>query len=294
VIRSTHIAALVLLLASTNALGAVELTQPDGSVLTLPGPAESIITLSPHLTELAFAAGAGSRVIATVEYSEFPSAARSIPRIGDAFRLDMEKILTLRPDLVVAWQSGNPATAIDRLQSLGIATWLVEIRRPEEIALALEEFGQASGNNAAGRQAADQVRAHLRQIEARYSGLDPVSYFYQVAVNPLYTINGDHLISRSLELCQGLNIFGEARGLAPMVSRESVILANPQALLAPMLPGQQDPLLGWHDWPGMRAVAGEALFLLPADEISRATPRMLDAVAMACDMLNQLRTGDSP
>lgn len=277
---------------SLSLWAAVELPQADGSTLTLPQPARTLITLAPHLTELVFAAGAGEQVIATVEYSEYPAAAASIARIGDAFRLDLERILTFKPDLVIAWQSGNPQPAIARLQSLGIPVWTIEIRHPEQIAATLEWLGQATGNVESAHLAARQVRRQLETLSSRYAGLAPVSYFYQVAGNPLYTINGQHLISGSLQLCGGVNIFQHESSLAPQVSYEAVIAADPQVVLAPATPMQDDPLADWRDWPRMRAVSMGALFLLPADEISRATPRMLDAVATACRLLNQVRNND--
>jgi len=268
---------------------AVQLPQADGSQLSLPRPARTLITLAPNLTELAFAAGAGKQVIATVEYSEYPPQAGSIPRIGDAFRLDLERILSLKPDLVLAWQSGNPRQAVERLRSLGIPTWTIEIRRPEQIASTLEWIGTATGNPTSAHLAAEQTRDKLKTLSKLYAGLEPVSYFYQVASNPLYTINGEHLIARSLALCGGINIFQHQTGLAPQVSREAVIAADPQALLAPAEPGQGDPLTRWGDWPRMQAISHRATYLLPADEISRASPRMLDAVTAACRFLNELR-----
>jgi iron complex transport system substrate-binding protein len=146
-------------LISTPLFAAVELRQADESRLILPGPAETIITLAPHLTELVFAAGAGSKIIATVEYSDFPAAAVDIPRVGDAFRLDLERIFTLKPGLVIAWQSGNPQAAVAYLQSLGIPTWTIEIRRPEDVATVLE--ARASGSEQA-REAAKRTRLRLQ------------------------------------------------------------------------------------------------------------------------------------
>jgi len=268
---------------------AVELPQADGSVLRLPHPVRTLITLSPHLTELAFAAGAGDRILATVEFSEYPAAASALPRIGDAFRLDLERILTLKPDLIVAWQSGNPRAAVASLESLGLRVWTVEIRKPDEIATTLEWFGRAVGTSAQADATALAIREALRDLEHEYAGLEPVSYFYQVAAHPLYTINGEHLISQALALCGGANVFDATPGLAPQVSHEAVLAGDPQALLAPVIDGEDDPLANWHQWTGLRAVQSNALFLLPADEISRATPRMLDAVGTACRLLHPLR-----
>jgi len=267
----------------------IVLQQADDTRLILQQSAKTVITLSPHLTELVFAAGVGDRIIATVEYSEFPDAAADIPRIGDAFRLDLEQILTLKPDLVIAWQSGNPQQAISRLQSLGIDVWTVEIRFPEQIASTLEQIGLATGSMQTARLAANQTRQKLETLSTQYADLAPVSYFYQVASHPLYTINGQHLIAQGLALCGGANIFEDNSTLAPQVAHEFVIAADPQVLLAPAESQQENPLADWLEWQGMQAVSNGAMFLIPADEISRATPRMLDAVATACSLLNGLR-----
>jgi len=279
--------ALAVLFFEVNANAEIELPQADGSSLVIPQAASSIITLAPNLTELAFAAGAGEQVIATVEYSEFPQAASALPRVGDAFRLDLERILALKPDLVVAWQSGNPQQAIARLQALGIPTWIVEIRRPEDIATTLEWFGLASGHEDEARKAAAQAQHKLEELSDNFSGLPPVSYFYQVAAHPLFTLNGEHLIAQSFALCGGVNVFQNESALAPQVSTESVIAANPDVLLAPALPGQPDPLQDWRAWSQMTAVRNGRLYTLFADEISRATPRMLDAVSTGCRLMHQ-------
>lgn len=272
----------------------VHLRQADGAELVLAAPAETLITLAPNLTELAFAAGAGEKIIATVEYSEFPAPAARIPRIGDAFRLDLERILTLQPDLVIAWHSGTPRVAVAYLESLGITTWSVEIRSPEEMAGVLEDMGRAIGDTGTARTAADAVRTRAGKLVEDYADQPAIRYFYQVAENPLYTISGEHLISRSFALCGASNVFAEAGGLAPTVTREAVMAADPQVLLAPTEPDGHDPLASWRDWPGMQAVGSGAMFLLPADAISQATPRLLEAVAHGCEMMHRQDGGQVP
>lgn len=267
----------------------IQLTQADGEKLQMEQVAARIITLSPHLTELVFAAGAGDALLATVEYSEFPAAATSIPRVGDAFRLDIERIVALNPDLVIAWDSGNPKAAVQQLQRLGLAVWSVEIREPGEIASVLQEIGRAAGTSSQADEAASEMRKRLRQLHDRYRGAETLDYFYQVDSRPLYTINGKHLISQGLALCGGRNIFAGQPGLAFQVGHESVITANPDAFFAPYLADAADPLSNWREWPELEAVRSDALFLLPADEISRATPRWLDSLELACTLLHGLR-----
>jgi iron complex transport system substrate-binding protein len=265
---------------------AIQLTQADGSIVELESPARTVVTLSPHLAELAFAAGAGDRLVATVEYSGYPEAALGIPRVGDAFRVDVERIVALHPDLVIAWDSGNPRLAVEQIRSLGLAVWSVEIRELDEIPETLEAMGQATGEQAIARRAAASFREREASLAERFRGVGQISYFYQVAEKPLFTINGEHLISKGLKLCNARNIFEDEAGLAFQVAHESVIVANPNALLAPWLEGEGDPLEGWRAWPRMTAVANDALYLLNADKISRATPRILDSLETACEKLH--------
>jgi iron complex transport system substrate-binding protein len=266
----------------------VLLPQADGSTLVLPQPAGEIVTLSPHLAELVFAAGAGSHLVATVEYSDFPQEVTAVPRVGDAFRIDVERIVSLKPGLVIAWDSGNPRQAVEQLRSLGIPVWSLEIREPDEIAGTLIKIGEASGRTETAEAAAFEFRQKLESLAARYASRPETRYFYQVAERPLFTINDDHLIARGLRLCGGRNIFADEAGLAFQVSYESVIVANPDVLFAPNQESAENPLQTWLEWPGMKAVQSGALLLLPADEISRATPRWLDAIEIACRLIDDL------
>jgi len=269
----------------------IRLEQADGSLLVLAAPVSRVVTLSPHLTELVFAAGAGHRLVATVEYSEYPDAAAEIPRVGDAFRLDIEQIVSLHPDLVIAWDSGNPRQAISEIVSLGIPVWSVEIREPGEVAEVIRAIGDASGQTQTAGMAAANFQRRLNKLTRQYTSRQALDYFYQVDEKPLYTINGQHLISKALSLCGGHNIFHGLPGLAFQVTHESVIVADPVAMFAPAQDGEPNPLAIWKDWPGMQAVNRNALFALPADKISQATPRLLDALEIACSLLDDLREG---
>jgi len=269
------------------AAATITLPQAEGAPLSIERPAERIITLAPNLTELAFAAGAGEALVATVEYSDFPPAASDLPRIGDAFRFDLESIVALRPDLVIAWSSGNPAAALARLESLGLRVWRTEIRQPDDIARLLDWMASATGR--APPAAARQAREKLARLREAHAGKAPVSYFYQVSERPLFTLNGQHLVSQGLAICGGRNVFAGQPVLAPQISREAVLLADPQVLIAPAVPGEPDPLAHWRAWPRMQAVRAGEFIHLHADEISRATGRALDSIASACEAFDDVR-----
>jgi iron complex transport system substrate-binding protein len=290
-ITTIVIASLVFLAAGVprDANATIDLPQANGETLSLSAPATRIITLAPNLAELVFAAGAGDHLQAVVEYSDFPAAVLQIPRIGDAFRIDLERIIELQPDLVIAWKTGNPQAALQKLEKLGINVWQMEITRPEEIADAVEIISLAAGTQAHGQAVAQQLRNKLSALSKENAGKTPVAFFYQIAPRPLYTVNGRHIISRSMEICGGQNVFADLQALAPQVSRESVILANPQVMIAPEITGEPPALNVWEDWPHLQAVQNRAMLYLPADDISRAAPRLLDGIELACKLLDEVR-----
>jgi iron complex transport system substrate-binding protein len=280
---------LLVLPATPMVLADLSLPQADGGSLALAAPAKRIITLAPNLTELVFAAGAGDRLVAVVEYSNYPPEARQIPRVGDAFRVDLERIAELEPDLVIAWKSGNPQAALQKLTQLDISVWQIEITRPQEIPAAVENISRAAGSETIGRPAARQMRQRLKTLKHRNADKTPVDYFYQVAARPLYTVSGNHIISRSLEICGGVNVFSELPALAPQVTVESVIVVNPQAMIAPDTKGEIPALASWSGWPRLQATQNNNFIYLPADEISQATPRLLDSMELACELLDRVR-----
>ncbi len=279
------LASLALLLgpALAHAPEAVDLSQFDGTTLVLDDPAQRIVTLAPHLAELTYLAGAGDRLVATVAYSDYPEAAAGLPRIGDAFRFDLERLVAFEPDLVLAWDSGNPDAALATMDRLGLAVWRTEIRTVDDMAVLLEELGKATALPTS--PVAAEVRSRWTSLQSRHTGQRPLRYFYQVAERPLYTINGEHLISQGLSACGGVNVFDHLPTLAPQIGREAVIEADPELLLAGSLGPEGDPLAGWRDWPRLTAVQRDAFILLPADLINRPTPRMLDALETACDRM---------
>jgi len=271
----------------------ISLPQANGETLVLPGPAQRIITLAPNLAEILFAAGAGERLKAVVEYSNFPEQVLDIQRVGDAFRIDLERIVALEPDLVIAWSSGNPQSALKKLEQLGIKVWQIEITRPEQIAEAVENMSIATGMENVGKAEAKRLISELERLKSNNLNKAPVRYFYQVASHPLYTINGQHIISRGLELCGGQNVFSSLPALAPQVSHESVILADPKVLISAQDREKQRALEIWNDWPHLQAVAHGNIFYLPADQISQATPRFLDSIALACRFLDDVRSTET-
>ncbi len=268
---------------------AVIVVQDDtGRRVSVARPAQRVVSLAPHVTELLFAAGAGALIVGTPEYSDYPEDATRIPRVGNASGLDLERITALRPDLIVAWQSGNPSWVLDRILQSNTTIFLSEPRKIEDIASNIERIGLLTGNAEVASQASQRFRARYHSLRSIYAQRSPVTVFYQVWSEPLMTINGAHLISAVIRLCGGVNVFADLPILVPRVGVEAVLQAQPQAIIAA---GARDSqaLAGWRKWPQLQAVRKGNLFLIPYDEIARHTPRVLDGAEHLCTALDQAR-----
>jgi iron complex transport system substrate-binding protein len=257
-------------------------------VSAAPAAAEvRIVSLAPHVTELVYAAGAGSALVGASEYSDYPPAAKDLPRIGDAFRLDYEGIVSLRPDFAIAWASGTPAASIARLEALGVRVVTLRVQTLDDISSALVQLGELAGSADVARAAADGLREGFAALRQRYADRSPVRVFVQLDDQPLFTVTGRHLISEMVTLCGGRNVFAGLPGLAPAVDLEAVIGADPEAIL--YLGTNPDPARHWSGWPNLAAVRLGGIRRLSPDLVSRATPRALDGAREVCEAIEQTR-----
>ena len=281
------------LLPAAGPASALRVTDDRGLILELPGPARRIVTLAPHLTELMYAAGAGDRLVGTVAYSDFPVAAQRVPRVGDARALDLERLVALQPDLVVVWLGGTPQPQLDVLAGLGLRLYYQAPRNLAHIAETLERFGVLAGTAEVAQPAAARFRARLAALAEPHRGQRAVSVFHQVWDRPLMTVGGAHPISEVIALCGGRNVFAGLGALAPVVSIEAVLEADPEVIGSAGDSGPREAGLGaWLDWPRLRAVAGGQLYVIPPDLISQAVPRVLDGAEQMCAALDRARARD--
>ncbi len=285
--RACAAAAVVAALCSTGpARSAVSAVDDSGHRITLPAPATRIVSLAPHTTELLFAAGAGTRLVGVSAYSDFPADAARLPSIGDATRADLERIIALKPDLIVAWTSGNHPAQLERLRALGFAVFDSEPRQFDDIATTLERLGTLAGSDQ-GRAAAMRFRAELQALRERYSARAPVTVFYQIWPSPLMTLNDAHIVSEAIRLCGGMNVFGTLAPLVPTVSREAVVRADPQAIFVSDEDGRA--IDSWRKFAQLSAVRKDNLFRVDGSVMNRAGPRLPAATAWLCEQIDNAR-----
>lgn len=287
--------ACAMLVAAAAAAHAAPVTVVDdhGQRITLAQPARRIVSLAPHVTELLFAAGAGPQVVATVRHGTYPDAARALPQVGDSHALDLERIAALRPDVLVVWLHGSAAGQLERLKALKIPIFHSEPRDLAAIGDGLRRLGQLAGTSATADAAAQRYADELAQLRQRYAQRAPVRVFYQVWHQPLLTVNGQHLISDVIRTCGGVNVFADQTALVPSVSAEAVLAARPQALATSTMDGRvDDSLAQWQRFKSFAPVRQQAVIVLPADHISRHTPRILLGARQLCEGLERVRAGE--
>ena len=282
---------LVMLLCTAQAQAEVAVVDDTGATVKLSKPAGRIVSLAPHATENLYAAGAGHLLVGVVDYSDYPPAARRLPNVGNYARPDLETIVALKPDLVVVWQSGNADVTLKRLRSLGLKVYQTQPDRLDDIADNIEKLGQLAGTEAVARQTASQFRQRLLGLRKHYSARPPVKVFYQAWHQPLMTVGSSQIIDEVIQVCGGENIFAGLSAKAPNVSREAVIAANPEAIIASGM-GYDTPigLDDWRNWKTMQAVQRNNLFMVPADLLQRPTLRLLDGATQLCQHLETARS----
>ena len=275
------------LLSAAILLGAGALAASDGRAVH---PATRIVSLSPHITELFFAVGAGGRLIGADAYSNYPEEAKRIERVADVSAIDIERLVALHPDLVVYWKSGTPMRQQEQLKKLGLNLYGTEQRSLADIEAALTEFGQLGGAPDQARQVAAQFHSDLQRLRDRYAGRETLKVFYQVWDRPLYTLAGGHVVNEVLNLCGAQNIFARLTGLAPVVDTEGVLARDPDVIIVAAIGAEGvRQARAWEKYTGLSAVRTHRIYLMEPDLLNRMTPRILEGVDRLCATLDQAR-----
>ncbi|MDE1252479.1 vitamin B12 ABC transporter substrate-binding protein BtuF [Vibrio aestuarianus] len=249
---------------------------------------ERIISLAPHATELAFAAGLGDKLVAVSEYSDYPPQAEKLEKVANYQGINLERILKLQPDLVIVWPSGNPAKEIAKLKQLGLTIYSTETKTLEDIATNIEQLSQYADNPQIGKNAAHNFRQSLAIFKQRYHTSSKVRYFYQLSEKPIITLAQDSWPSEVFRFCGGENIFADSPSPYPQVGIEQVLLANPDAIFT-----SEHAIKNGHMWSKWQqqlfAVQHDFVWSLTSDWLNRPTPRTLNAIEEVCDHFAHIR-----
>lgn len=268
----------------------IEVIDDTRRTIRLEQPAQRIISLAPHTTELLFEIGAGDKIIGTVKYSTYPPAAKKIPRIGGYKKLDLERIVRMQPDLIVAWQTGNQPAEMSQLQKLGFNVFYTEPRRLPDIASLLTRLGTLTGTEQQAGKAAGKFMQDYHSLKSRYQDRKILRAFYQIWDKPLMTVNGQHLISDVMKLCGLQNVFADVDNLVPRINEETVINMDPQIIIAGGISKvKPDWASQWQRWKSLSASRLNALVEINPDIIQRHSSRILVGAKELCESAEKVR-----
>ncbi len=249
-----------------------------------------IVSLSPHITELLFAAGAGDRIVGVDDSSDYPAEVAGIARVGEPAALDVEGLLKLKPTLIVLWDSGTPARRKAELAGLNLRLYVTDQRHLDDIGTTLLEFGRLAGTETVAAAAARRYRTELAQLRTEYAARPRLKVFYQVWDRPLYTLSGEHVVNEVLSLCGGDNVFAELPTLAPAIDKEAVLARNPDVILIAATGAEGvRQTLEWSRFSDLRAVRRNHVFTVDPSLVGRMAPRILQGVREVCGLLDVAR-----
>ena len=289
--RSVLILLLLVLFHVSSAI-ADTVTDDRGRSIQLKHSAQRIVSIYPSVTELVFAAGANSRLVGVDSYSDYPPAAKSITGVGDSFGLDVERIIALKPDLVIAWRSGNVVADVEKLEKLGLTVFVIEASKLRDVPRILRVIGKLAGTATQAELAAVAFEVEWQALKRNYGDRQQISVFQLIWHQPLMTVNGKHMISDVIALCGGANVFASMPSLTPVISAENLLAADPQAIIisVSLESAAAEMRQWWQQFPHIRAVKNEHLFFVNPDLLHRQTPRVLQAAKAVCEQMETART----
>ena len=255
---------------------------------------QRIITVAPHLSEVVEAAGGANRLISVSAYSNFPESVKKLPITSDARSIDLEKMKSLRPDLIIYWRGGTPESQIESIKKTftSIQVVSVEPKKLTDIANDIEIIGKLLGTETIAKKNADAFRAQITELKYQYQNKNKrkVRVFYQVWAQPLMTLNQDHLIADIINICGGEQLFAKEKLLVPTVSREAVVKANPEIIFTAV--DTQQMKTDWSMWssiPQLAATQRKAFIDIDGDMISRPSTRIMQGAKKICLEIDKIR-----
>lgn len=261
----------------------------DGRTVTLSGPAKRIISTAPHITELLYEAGGAGHIVGVTDYSNYPAEAQSLPLVGDNRQIDIERVMALKPDLLIVWKGGNPPRQINQLERFGIPVFYSDPQKMDDIPETLVRFGILVGQPEKGKEKAQAWQQRLKSLARQYKGRPVLNVFYQISERPLYTLNGKHIVSEGIRICGGQTIFSDLKVIAPRVGIEDVLEKNPDVIFISRSGGSVNGVNFWRRFSVMEAVRQNNLYEVDPDVMDRPGPRLIDGLSALCEKIETAR-----
>lgn len=240
---------------------------------------QRIVSLTPHITEMLYAIGAGAQVVATDQTSDYPDEVKKLPKVANYQSLNSESLLAVKPDLVVAWGS-TQALMQQQIQALSIPMLLLKSQHLDDLPVELRLLGEKTGHREQANQLAAQIETKFAAYRQQSQQRPKIKAFYQLWYPPLTTVASGSFIQEIMTMCGAENPFADSQAPYPQLGEEAVLAANPEIIFATQ---HGSDLEHWLKWPQLAAVKHKQLYLLKADWLHRLSPRILLGIEQMCN-----------
>jgi iron complex transport system substrate-binding protein len=281
IVRSLLAVSIVLLASVCSSAGGYTVVDQAGRRVTVPVNPARIISLAPNITEILFAVGAGDTIVGVSEFSNYPPEAAGLPQVGSYIKPNLEAIIALKPDLVIATADGEKRAEIDRLASLGIPVYIINPRTIAGVIATVREIGRLSGREGQGEEKAREMEEAVDRIRALVAGLPQVTALLVLNTNPLITVNGNTFQDEMIRAAGGINIAAAELIRYPTLTYEQVVVRAPGVIImTTMSPGEdyRSVVAGWARFTTVPAVRSGRIFVVDSDIVDRPSPRMVEGL----------------
>jgi iron complex transport system substrate-binding protein len=265
----------------------VEAVDDAGRTIRLAEPARRIVSLMPAATETVIALGAESLLVGRTDYDD--AALAHLPSVGGGLTPSVELLVSLRPDLVIAWEEAGAARIRPRLEALGIAVFAVATRDTAGIFANVERFGRLTGESGRAERLAAEMRRELAAVSASVAGREPPAVLYMIGLDPPMVAGPNLFIGEIVEVAGGRNIFADATAPSPQISLEEIVRRQPEIVLIPAAGASSISIERLASTPGWRELieSGETRFhALPPDVLHRPGPSVVAAARLLRDVIH--------
>ncbi|MFC1843587.1 ABC transporter substrate-binding protein [Thermodesulfobacteriota bacterium] len=288
--RTHIILTLVLtLLLQTADIMAGTVTDQVGRTLVVPDNPTKVIALAPSITEIFYDLGQERKLVGVTRYSTYPSEAKSLPKVGSYVRLDIEKIVTLKPDLCIAIKDGNPKHIVDKIVSLGIPVYVIDPRNLLQIMDTITRIGSLLHAEQAAAKLVADMEKRIECVKAKVQkGSFKPRVFFQIDAEPLFSAGTNTFIHELIELAGGINT-AAGEDPYPRYSWEDILMLQPEIVLISSMAGglaPEDLVRSWKKWDQLSAVNNDKVFVVEADLFDRPTTRLVDGLEVIAAIIH--------
>ena len=288
----TLVSVSILLWTSFSYSAPLTLKDEVGRNVTVPFPLKRIISLAPNVTEILFSLGLDEEVVGVSIHCNYPEKVKDRVRVGSYISIDFERIVSLKPDLIIATGAGNTRDMIDRLERLGFPSYVIFPRKFDDVLESLKHLGQVVGREKEASSIIVSMKNRKERVLELTQRLPRPKVFLQIGEAPVVTVGKGSFADDLIRLSGGENIAGKEKEMYPRLGREEILKRSPEVILiSSMNPkGDYERILHeWDRWQMIPAVKHGRIHLINSDLVDRPSPRIVEGLEEMARLIHPSR-----